>query len=48
MPKLRILILNNNLLRSLPVDVFAGVSLSKLSLHNNYFMYLPVAGVLDS
>lgn len=47
MPKLRILILNNNLLRSLPVDVFAGVSLSKLSLHNNYFMYLPVAGVLD-
>ncbi|XP_066093047.1 SLIT and NTRK-like protein 1 [Saccopteryx bilineata] len=47
MPKLRILILNNNLLRSLPVDVFAGVSLSKLSLHNNYFMFLPVAGVLD-
>ncbi|NXA53452.1 SLIK1 protein, partial [Nothocercus julius] len=47
MPKLRVLILNNNLLRSLPVDVFAGVSLSKLSIHNNYFMYLPVAGVLD-
>lgn len=47
MPKLRVLILNNNLLRSLPVDVFAGVSLSKLSIHNNYFLYLPVAGVLD-
>ncbi|XP_053560898.1 SLIT and NTRK-like protein 1 [Bombina bombina] len=47
MPNLRILILNNNLLKSLPVDVFAGVSLSKLSLHNNYFMYLPVNGVLD-
>ncbi|XP_029457590.1 SLIT and NTRK-like protein 1 [Rhinatrema bivittatum] len=46
-PNLRILILNNNLLKSLPVDVFAGISLSKLSLHNNYFMYLPVAGVLD-
>ncbi|XP_038615197.1 SLIT and NTRK-like protein 1 isoform X2 [Tachyglossus aculeatus] len=47
MPKLRILILNNNLLRSLPADVFAGVSLAKLSLHNNYFGFLPVAGVLD-
>ncbi|XP_069495970.1 SLIT and NTRK-like protein 1 [Ambystoma mexicanum] len=46
-PNLRILILNNNLLKALPADVFAGVSLSKLSLHNNYFMYLPVAGVLD-
>ncbi|KAJ1115663.1 hypothetical protein NDU88_003885 [Pleurodeles waltl] len=46
-PNLRILILNNNLLKALPVDVFAGISLSKLSLHNNYFMYLPVAGVLD-
>lgn len=47
MPGLRVLFLNNNLLKALPVDAFLGVSLSKLSLHNNYFPYLPVAGVLD-
>uniref|UniRef100_W5LTI9 SLIT and NTRK like family member 1 n=1 Tax=Astyanax mexicanus TaxID=7994 RepID=W5LTI9_ASTMX len=47
MPNLRVLFLNNNLLKSLPVDVFVGVSLSKISLHNNYFTYLPVAGVLE-
>lgn len=47
MPNLRVLFLNNNLLKSLPVDAFLGISLSKISLHNNYFTYLPVAGVLD-
>ncbi|XP_023649017.1 SLIT and NTRK-like protein 1 [Paramormyrops kingsleyae] len=47
MPNLRVLFLNNNLLKSLPVDVFLGVSLSKISLHNNYFAFLPAAGVLD-
>ncbi|XP_054646833.1 SLIT and NTRK-like protein 1 [Dunckerocampus dactyliophorus] len=47
MPNLRVLFLNNNLLKSLPVDAFLGISLSKISLHNNYFSYLPVAGVLD-
>ncbi|XP_060682518.1 SLIT and NTRK-like protein 1 [Hemiscyllium ocellatum] len=47
MPNLRELFLHNNLLKSLPVDVFSSVSLSKLSLHTNYFMYLPVTGVLD-
>ncbi|XP_030636510.1 SLIT and NTRK-like protein 1 [Chanos chanos] len=47
MPNLRVLFLNNNLLKSLPVDVFVGISLSKISLHNNYFTFLPVAGVLD-
>ncbi|XP_034533790.1 SLIT and NTRK-like protein 1 [Notolabrus celidotus] len=47
MPNLRVLFLNNNLLKSLPVDAFLGISLSKISLHNNYFPYLPVAGVLD-
>lgn len=47
MPNLRVLFLNNNLLKSLPVDVFQGVALSKISLHNNYFTYLPVPGVLD-
>ncbi|KPP69882.1 SLIT and NTRK-like protein 1-like [Scleropages formosus] len=46
-PNLRVLFLNNNLLKSLPVDVFLGVSLSKISLHNNYFTFLPLAGVLD-
>ncbi|KAJ8003514.1 hypothetical protein DPEC_G00149120 [Dallia pectoralis] len=47
MPNLRVLFLNNNLLKFLPVDAFLGVSLSKISLHNNYFTHLPVAGVLD-
>eukprot|EP00062_Callorhinchus_milii_P016962 gi/632968838/ref/XP_007900753.1/ PREDICTED: SLIT and NTRK-like protein 1 [Callorhinchus milii] len=47
MPKLRELFLHNNLLKSLPVDAFSSISLSKLSLHTNYFMYLPVTGVLD-
>lgn len=47
MPNLRVLFLNNNLLKLLPVDSFYGISLSKISLHNNYFTYLPVVGVLD-
>ncbi len=47
MPNLRVLFLNNNLLKALPVDAFLGVSLSKISLHNNYFTYLTVPGVLD-
>ncbi|CAL8406869.1 unnamed protein product [Arctogadus glacialis] len=47
MPSLRVLFLNNNLLKALPVDAFLGISLSKISLHNNYFTHLPVAGVLD-
>ncbi|KAJ8372143.1 hypothetical protein AAFF_G00294270 [Aldrovandia affinis] len=47
MPNLRVLFLNNNLLKSLPADVFLGVSLLRISLHNNYFTFLPVAGVLD-
>ncbi|KAM4597557.1 SLIT and NTRK-like protein 1 [Polymixia lowei] len=47
MQNLGVLLLNNNLLKSLPVDAFLGISLSKISLHNNYFTYLPVAGVLD-
>ncbi|KAI9525809.1 SLIT and NTRK-like protein 1 [Dissostichus eleginoides] len=47
MPNLRVLFLNNNLLKSLPNDAFLGISLSKISLHNNYFPYLPVPGVLD-
>ncbi|XP_027012169.2 SLIT and NTRK-like protein 1 [Tachysurus fulvidraco] len=47
MPNLRVLFLNNNLLKSLPADTFLGVSLSKISLHNNYFTHLPINGVLD-
>lgn len=47
MPNLRVLFLNNNLLKLLPTDTFLGVSLSKISLHNNYFTHLPLSGVLD-
>ncbi|XP_028670481.1 SLIT and NTRK-like protein 4 isoform X1 [Erpetoichthys calabaricus] len=47
MPNLQLLYLNSNMLRSLPAYIFAGVSLSKLNLKNNHFMYLPVSGVLD-
>ncbi|KAK3510514.1 hypothetical protein QTP70_009130 [Hemibagrus guttatus] len=47
MPNLRVLFLNNNLLKSLPADTFLGISLSKISLHNNYFTHLPINGVLD-
>ncbi|TSK17762.1 SLIT and NTRK-like protein 1 [Bagarius yarrelli] len=47
MPNLRVLFLNNNLLKLLPADAFLGVSLSKISLHNNYFTHLPLNGVLD-
>ncbi|KAI5090195.1 SLIT and NTRK-like protein 1 [Silurus meridionalis] len=46
-PNLQVLFLNNNLLKSLPADTFLGVSLSKISLHNNYFTHLPLSGVLD-
>ncbi|MBN3282082.1 SLIK3 protein, partial [Polyodon spathula] len=47
MPNLQLLFLNNNLLRTLPTDAFAGTSLARLSLRNNYFLYLPVSGVLE-
>ncbi|XP_062865904.1 SLIT and NTRK-like protein 1 [Trichomycterus rosablanca] len=47
MPSLRVLFLNNNLLKTLPADAFSGISLSKISLHNNYFTHLPLAGVLE-
>eukprot|EP00062_Callorhinchus_milii_P000670 gi/632934884/ref/XP_007886830.1/ PREDICTED: SLIT and NTRK-like protein 3 [Callorhinchus milii] len=47
MPNLQLLFLNNNLLRTLPTDAFMGTSLARLSLRNNYFLYLPVSGVLE-
>lgn len=47
MPNLKLLFLNNNLLRTLPTDAFAGTSLARLNLRKNYFLYLPVAGVLE-
>ncbi|XP_038608688.1 SLIT and NTRK-like protein 3 [Tachyglossus aculeatus] len=47
MPNLKLLFLNNNLLRKLPTDAFAGTSLARLNLRKNYFLYLPVAGVLE-
>ncbi|KAG5851819.1 hypothetical protein ANANG_G00055840 [Anguilla anguilla] len=47
MPNLQLLYLNNNVLRSLPAYIFAGVSLARLNLKNNHFMSLPVSGVLD-
>ncbi|XP_007523708.1 SLIT and NTRK-like protein 3 [Erinaceus europaeus] len=47
MPNLKLLFLNNNLLRSLPTDAFAGTSLARLNLRKNYFLHLPVAGVLE-
>ncbi|XP_018591632.1 SLIT and NTRK-like protein 3 [Scleropages formosus] len=47
MPNLQLVFLNDNLLRTLPVDAFAGTSLSRLNLRNNYFLHLPVRGVLE-
>ncbi|MCI4379375.1 hypothetical protein PGIGA_G00227410 [Pangasianodon gigas] len=47
MANLQLVFLNDNLLRTLPVDAFAGTSLSRLNLRNNYFLYLPVSGVLE-
>ncbi|KAG7470952.1 hypothetical protein MATL_G00119340 [Megalops atlanticus] len=47
MPNLQLVFLNDNLLRTLPVDAFAGTSLARLNLRNNYFLYLPVSGVLE-
>ncbi|XP_042534754.1 SLIT and NTRK-like protein 3 [Dipodomys spectabilis] len=47
MPNLQLLFLNNNLLRTLPTDAFAGTSLARLNLRKNYFLHLPVAGVLE-
>ncbi|XP_067904014.1 SLIT and NTRK-like protein 4 [Heterodontus francisci] len=47
MSNLQLLYLNNNLLKGLPAYAFAGVPLARLNLRNNYFMYLPVSGVLD-
>ncbi|KAK9401280.1 SLIT and NTRK-like 3 [Crotalus adamanteus] len=47
MPNLKLLFLNDNLLRTLPTDAFAGTSLARLNLRNNKFLYLPVAGVLE-
>ncbi|XP_043558080.1 SLIT and NTRK-like protein 3 [Chiloscyllium plagiosum] len=47
MPNLKLLFLNSNLLRTLPTDAFTGTSLGRLNLRNNYFLYLPVSGVLE-
>uniref|UniRef100_A0A8C2HTP3 SLIT and NTRK-like family, member 3b n=1 Tax=Cyprinus carpio TaxID=7962 RepID=A0A8C2HTP3_CYPCA len=47
MPSLQLVFLNNNLLRTLPVGAFAGTSLTRLNLRNNYFHCLPVSGVLE-
>uniref|UniRef100_A0A672GPL7 SLIT and NTRK-like family, member 3a n=1 Tax=Salarias fasciatus TaxID=181472 RepID=A0A672GPL7_SALFA len=47
MPNLQLVFLNDNLLRSLPSDTFAGTNLARLSLRNNYFLSLPVPGVLE-
>ncbi|CAB1327842.1 unnamed protein product [Coregonus sp. 'balchen'] len=44
---IQLLFLNANLLRSLPVGVFQGISLSRLNLRNNHFLSLPVEGVLE-
>ncbi|KAL7878316.1 hypothetical protein AOLI_G00092900 [Acnodon oligacanthus] len=47
MPNLQLVFLNNNLLRALPMDAFAGTSLARLNLRNNFFLHLPVEGVLE-
>ncbi|GLD71383.1 SLIT and NTRK-like protein 3 [Lates japonicus] len=47
MPNLQLVFLNDNLLRSLPTDVFTGTNLARLNLRNNYFLSLPVRGVLE-
>lgn len=47
MPNLQLVFLNDNLLRSLPIDAFAGTNLARLNLRNNYFLYLPINGVLE-
>ncbi|KAG9272874.1 SLIT and NTRK-like protein 3 [Astyanax mexicanus] len=47
MPNLQLVFLNDNLLRALPADAFAGTSLARLNLRNNYFLHLPVEGVLE-
>lgn len=47
MPNLQLVFLNDNLLRSLPTDAFAGTNLARLNLRNNYFLHLPVRGVLE-
>ncbi|KAG7264688.1 hypothetical protein CRUP_006215 [Coryphaenoides rupestris] len=47
MPSLQLVFLNDNLLRTLPTDVFAGTNLARLNLRNNYFISLPVRGVLE-
>uniref|UniRef100_A0A667Z3M2 SLIT and NTRK like family member 3 n=1 Tax=Myripristis murdjan TaxID=586833 RepID=A0A667Z3M2_9TELE len=47
MPSLQLVFLNDNLLRSLPTDAFAGTNLARLNLRNNYFLSLPVRGVLE-
>lgn len=46
-PNLQLAFLNDNLLRSLPTDAFAGTNLARLNLRNNYFLSLPVRGVLE-
>ncbi|XP_048388804.1 SLIT and NTRK-like protein 5 [Stegostoma tigrinum] len=46
-PGLQLLFLHHNLLRSLPPRLFAGLSLTRLSLRGNRFASLPVAGLLD-
>uniref|UniRef100_A0A8C2GET7 LRRCT domain-containing protein n=1 Tax=Cyprinus carpio TaxID=7962 RepID=A0A8C2GET7_CYPCA len=47
MPSLQLVFLNNNLLQTLPMGAFAGTSLTRLNLRNNYFQCLPVSGVLE-
>uniref|UniRef100_A0A8C6SW26 SLIT and NTRK-like family, member 3a n=1 Tax=Neogobius melanostomus TaxID=47308 RepID=A0A8C6SW26_9GOBI len=47
MPSLQLVFLNDNLLRTLPADVFSGTNLARLNLRNNYFLSLPVRGVLE-
>lgn len=47
MPNLQLVFLNDNLLRTLPVDAFAGTTLARLNLRNNYFLHLPISGVLE-
>ncbi|XP_055072263.2 SLIT and NTRK-like protein 5 [Misgurnus anguillicaudatus] len=46
-PNLQLLFLNNNLLKTLPVGIFDGLNLARLSLRSNHLRSLPVGGVLE-
>ncbi|CAG06519.1 unnamed protein product, partial [Tetraodon nigroviridis] len=47
LPNLKLLSMNNNLLSSLPAQIFRNVPLTKLNLRKNLLMHLPVSNVLD-